>query len=155
MTKFKTDGADAVVGKARRQLRWKQGLVALLFTSSSVVLMGQKAMDLDGMYEVAQHYGMDESQLEAEWQQHIAEAVLISHGWHHVSRLKPGAFIDRSVQFQHETVIASLLDKDVVPRDKVVFYPCNDGTYIQVISKDTFEKFVGRYALNAKAILKQ
>ena len=83
------------------------------------------------------------------------EAVLISYGWHKVSHVKSDAIVDRSFEFQKDMVISSLLRKDVVPRDNVVFYPCTDGTYIQVISTVALDKFVGRYALNAKAFLKK
>ena len=69
--------------------------------------------------------------------------------------MKSDAIVDRSFEFQKDMVISSLLRKDVMPRDKVVFYPCTDGTYIQVISTVALDKFVGRYALNAKAFLKK
>ena len=155
MTKFKTSGTDAC-GKRRLGL-WhvRYGFLTLLFASCSVIGWGQKAIELDGMMEVAQHHGLDEFQIEAEWPQHIAEAVLISYGWHKVSHVKSDAIVDRSFEFQKDMVISSLLRKDVMPRDKVVFYPCTDGTYIQVISTVALDKFVGRYALNAKAFLKK
>ena len=155
MTKFKTEGTDACGQKGLLQWHVRQGFLALFFASCSVFGWGQKAMELDGMMEVAQHYGLDEFQIEAEWPERIAEAVLISYGWHKVSHLKSDAIVDRSFEFQKDMVISSLLRKDVVPKDNVVFYPCTDGTYIQVVSTDTFDKFVGRYALNAKAILKK
>lgn len=128
-------------------------IAALLLSIVPSDTHAQKALELPGMFEVAQHHELSEAALENAWVDHVREAVIITQGWVKVASLKEGVERASSQVVACERIERLLLSGELVHTERTSFHPCQAGGFVQLLPSGILDKLEARYLINAKAQL--
>ena len=102
---------------------------------------------------VKRAHELSSDELDLNWTNHVFEAVLVSQGWVAMTTLKPGMKVDETIAFQGLDVPLELIQLQIKPDESPLAYRSNSGGFVVIASKQSMDKWVNRYIINAKAQL--